>query len=294
MSQSAKSVTNDYEIIFVNDGSPDDSLSIAQNIQTLDDRVVIVDLSRNFGHHKAIMAGLAYAQGDLIFLIDCDLEEDPENLPLFYKTLTSEPTCDVIYGCQHKRKGGSLSAIRGYMFYKMMNMFSDVALDANMVFSRLMTKRYVESLLQFKESEFFIVGIWKLTGYTQKGITIPTRHRGVSSYTFAKLLSMVLEAVTSFCFKPLEYMFWAGVIVFIAALLYIVKVICQHLFWGATLSGWTSIFSSILFFGGLNLMFIGMVGLYVSKSLSESKRRPFYIVRQCMRRSRHTTTNEEP
>src|SRR5207244_3259351 len=137
---------DDYEIILVNDGSPDDSLAVALALRTEDRRIIVVDLSRNFGHHKAMMTGLMRSRGDRVFLIDCDLEEPPEVLPDWWRRLDSDPELDVVYGVQASRKGGWLERLSGWVFYRLINAVSQVQLPPNVIVARLMTARYVRAL----------------------------------------------------------------------------------------------------------------------------------------------------
>jgi hypothetical protein len=128
----AEQITDDYEIILVNDGSPDDSLDVALSLFERDDRVKVVDLSRNFGHHKAVMTGLAHARGDLVFKIDCDLEEEPELLGEFYAEMIKDPSVDVVYGVQQRRKGGPFERLSGSLFYRLFNLLSDHPVPSNL------------------------------------------------------------------------------------------------------------------------------------------------------------------
>ena len=274
-----RAISDDYEMIFVNDGSPDNSLDVALELQKNDCRITVVDLSRNFGHHKAIMAGLSYARGDHVFLIDCDLEEDPENLGLFFETISQDANCDVVYGVQPKRKGSILSKTFAYLFYKILNFLSNEELDPNMVFSRLMTRRYVDSLLRFREAELFLVGIWRITGYNQYPVAIPTHHKGASSYTLRKKIDLAINAITSFSNKPLVFISQVGAIISGCSLLVIIYLISMKIFHNYILSGWTSLMVSVWLLGGLIILFMGIIGIYISKIFSETKSRPSVIVR---------------
>src|SRR5918912_1860756 len=140
---SAQKITDDYEIIFVNDGSPDDSLEVALSLYKGDTRVRVIDLSRNFGHHKAIMTGLAHAKGELVFLVDVDLEEEPELLEVFYDCL-KERGADVVFGVQRRRRGSIFERFTGAIFYKLLRLLSDTHVPANQLTARLMTSDYVK------------------------------------------------------------------------------------------------------------------------------------------------------
>lgn len=144
-----------YEIIFVDDGSPDDSVDKVKQLQEVDSNVVLVELSRNFGHHKAIMTGLKFTKGKYIYLLDCDLEEDPELLELFWNEMNNaiinEEELDVVYGKQERRKGGLLEKVSGQLFYKFINSLSDVKIEENLILARLMSRRYVNNLIMHRE-----------------------------------------------------------------------------------------------------------------------------------------------
>lgn len=158
---------DDYEIVLVNDGSPDDSLDLAVRLAESDEHVLVVDLSRNFGHHKAMMTGLGYARGEQVFLIDSDLEEEPECLLSFAEEMRREP-CDVVHGVQEQRKGGWLERWSGLWFYRLFKLLTGFSLPENLVTARLMSRRYVDALLRHKEREVFMAGLWYITGFVQR------------------------------------------------------------------------------------------------------------------------------
>ena len=162
----AAEITADCEFIYVNDGSPDGVLGLACGLVSEDDQVVVVDLARNFGHHRALMVGLSFATGDLVFMIDVDLEEEPELLRPFYARFV-ETKADFIYGVQSKRKGGAFERISGEVFYRLVKFLSGTDPDVNTLIARLMTRRFVSSLLQYQEHEIDIAALLHMTGYVQ-------------------------------------------------------------------------------------------------------------------------------
>ncbi len=162
----AEKITSHYEIIFVNDGSPDSSLELAVSFYERDERVNVIDLSRNFGHHKAMMTGLAHAKGARVFLIDCDLEEEPELLGRFYAAL-NDSQADVVYGVRQIRRGSALEKATATLFYRLFNLLSTYPLPPHLMTARLMTQRYVAALLEHKEREVPIAGLWVITGFSQ-------------------------------------------------------------------------------------------------------------------------------
>jgi len=277
--EAQKLVGNNYEIILVNDGSPDNSLDIAIELTKLDDKVLVVDLSRNFGHHKAIMTGLSYASGDFVFLIDVDLEEEPEWLSEFYITLINEDKCDVVFGVQNQRKGGWFERFSGWLFYSLFNTLTGFRFPRNWVTARLMTQRYVHALLKHQEREVSIGGLYLLTGFKQTPQFIDKHSSASTTYTFAHKLSLLINSVTSFSNKPLVGIFYTGNFILMVAGVYTLYLIINWLL-GTPLSGWTSVMASVWLLGGLIISFIGVVGVYLSKIFSEVKQRPYTIIRQ--------------
>ena len=265
-----------YEIILVNDGSPDDSLSIAIKLTEQDSNVAVIDLSRNFGHHRAIMAGLAHAKGELVFLIDSDLEEQPEWLLNFYQQMQRED-CDVIFGAQAVRKGGVFEAITGGIFWKIINKLSGLNIHENQVTARLMTKRYVKSLLLHDDNELFFGGICHITGYNQVHQIVKKESISSTTYSVFHKLNLLVTSITSFSAKPLSYLFVSGLALSIASCFYAIFLVFRWFYFDAVPEGFTSLMVALAFFSSMIIMSIGLVGLYVSKLFAEIKSRPVII-----------------
>ena len=274
----AGNLTDDYEIVMVVDGSPDDSLERALSLQARDPHVVVVDLSRNFGHHPAMMAGLTHAAGDLVFLIDSDLEESPEWLADFDR-VRQDRGADVVYGVQGARKGGFLERVTGWLFFSTINLLLDHPLPRNLLTARLMTRRYVRALLRHRERQIVIAGLWVITGFDQVAVTVAKVARRHSAYTLRQRLAVMLRAVTSFSARPLIYVVVMGLTISVVALGVSAYFLILRLLWGRFLEGWLSVFLSIWLLGGLIIFSVGMVGVYVSHLFVETKRRPMYLVR---------------
>lgn len=275
-------IGDDYEIVLVNDGSPDDSLARAIALTKRDPHVVVVDLSRNFGHHKAMMTGLAYADGQDVFLIDCDLEEEPEWLLDFVEALKVQDV-DVVFGVQVQRKGGFFERWSGEWFYKIFSALAGFRLDKNIVTARLMSRRYVDALLRHQEREVFMAGLWHITGFSQYAATVRKHSNGVSTYTMRRKIALFVNSITSFSNLPLIGIFYIGVFIFFAAGLYSFYLVLQWVLFEKPLSGWTSVMASIWVLGGIVTSSIGIVGIYLSKVFSEVKGRPYTIVRNVHR-----------
>tara|TARA_B100000989_G_scaffold135539_1_gene100717 strand:+ start:3617 stop:4543 length:927 start_codon:yes stop_codon:yes gene_type:complete len=272
-------VGEDFEIIFVNDGSPDSSLDKAISLTQEHDNIRIIDLSRNFGHHKAMMTGLEHSSGDHVFLIDSDLEEKPEWLSTFYEQLTKDNS-DTVYGIQEHRKGGVFEKVTGAFFYKIFRLLTGVAQPNNIVTARLMTRRYVDALKCHKEREICIGGLWIITGFTQSTQIVQKSSSSETTYNFAGKLSHLVNAITSFSSLPLVYTFYTGLLLCLSAFLFIIKLLIQFFFLAKPPDGYTSMIASIWFFSGLVILFLGIQGIYLSKIFSEVKGRPYTIIKE--------------
>ncbi len=269
---------NEYEIILVNDGSTDNSLELAVRLCESDQHVVVVDLSRNFGHHRAMMTGLTHAHGQYVFLIDSDLEEEPEWLISFSSQMARDG-CDVVFGVQERRKGGFFERLSGQWYYRLFWLLTGLPLPKNVVTARLMSRRYVDALLQHQEREVYIDGLWHITGFEQHAQTVTKHGTSVTTYNFARKMAHVVNSVTSFSNAPLIGIFYAGLTISLMAGAYTVFLIIQWLFFEKPLSGWTSLIASIWLLGGWIILFIGIIGIYLSKVFLEIKHRPYTIAR---------------
>lgn len=288
----ASRVSADYEVIFVNDGSPDESLEVALGLHAADDRVRVIDLSRNFGHHKAMMTGLAHARGDLVFLIDADLEEEPELLTTFAETLRSTQA-DVVYGVQRSRRGGLFERWSGALFFTVFNALSEQPIPANLVTMRLMTRRYVTALVAHQEREMVIAGLWALTGFSQVPIEITKHEKSQTTYRLAHKISVLVNGITSFSARPLEFIFYLGLAIGAAAALAAVYLVVRRLFFGTMLAGWPSVMVSVWLLGGVMVSSIGVIGIYLSKIFIETKQRPYTIVRHVYERTAATASSSD-
>jgi len=275
--------SEDYEIILVNDGSPDNSLELAVSLTESDLAVIVIDLSRNFGHHKAMMTGLMHSKGELVFLIDSDLEEEPEWL-LSFNDLMSREKCDVVYGTQAQRKGGSIEKITGVVFYKLFRMMTGINQPNNIVTARLMTRRYVQALVSHRERELNLGGLWIITGFKQVRRTVYKNSISPTTYTLSRKFSHFFNAVTSFSSLPLVYTFYVGLAVSASALLYILYILYRFFLTASLPDGYTSIMVSIWLFSGLIIFSMGVQGIYLSKVFLEVKQRPYAIIRQIYRK----------
>ena len=280
ISKTAQQITDDYEIIFVDDGSPDDSLQKAIALYQKDKRVKVIELSRNFQHHKAIVTGMQHAKGDYLFYIDIDLEEDPEVLKRFWDIMEHNPTIDTVYGVQERRKGGWFEKISGTLFYKAYNHISDIKIPQNLVSARLFTQKANQAVLAYKERELCLACIWHDIGFHQHEVVVKKRATSKTSYSLKRKIRLMTNAMLSFSNKPLLYIFNTGLFITVISFLYILKLVVDKLYFHIEVSGWTSLIVSIWFFGGLIIFFLGIIGMYIAKIFIETKQRPYSIIKK--------------
>jgi putative glycosyltransferase len=273
-----KKLTSDYEIVLVDDGSPDDSLRQALAQAASEPRLKVIELSRNFGHHKAMMTGLEHTSGDLVFLIDVDLEEPPELLTPFHEKLTQEGL-DVVYGLQEGRKGDLAERAFGWVAWTIIRLMLPIDVPRNHSTVRLMTRDYVDALVRHKERQTAIGGLWVITGFRQAGLPFRKGHRSTSSYGPRARFFALFDSITSFSEMPLYCVFYMGLIVLLISGVVGVLLVVRRLT-GQVLSGWVSTLVSVWFLGGLAIFSIGVVGLYISRIFIETKNRPYAIVRK--------------
>ena len=278
----AERLTADFELVLVDDGSPDDSVQVARSLIARDDRVRLVRLSRNYGHFHAIMTGLAYASGDLVFLIDSDLEEPPEALLAFFERMTQgdgDDPIDVVYGVQTQRKGRLLERSAGAAFYALFNRLSDVKVPRNALVARLMTRRYVDALLRHRERELFLLGVMTHVGFRQEPVAVEKADDAATTYTFWRKVSLTLKSMASFSDKPLSAIFLLGLTISAVAVLGMLYLVVTYVAFGTHyLIGWTSLALLVSFFGGMTLVSVGAVGFYLGRIFVEVKQRPVVVM----------------
>jgi putative glycosyltransferase len=278
MTAAAQAVTADYEIVMVDDGSPDTSLAVAISLQRQDPRVRVVELSRNFGHHRAIMTGLAYSQGQLVFLIDSDLEEAPELLPVFFDALRVQGA-DAVYGQQARRKGGVFERLSGALFYQLFNRFSAQPIPPNLLTVRIMRRSFVDALIAHREREICLAGLLAITGFRQRALTVEKGHKGQSEYDLARKLELAVRAITSFSDRPLQLIAGLGALLLLLSGIALVSLVGLKLVLGLNAPGYASLMVSVWFLGGLTLFAIGVIGIYLARVFIEVKQRPYTLVR---------------
>ena len=271
----------DFEIIFVNDGSPDDSLLFLLQKRLSVPQIKIIDLSRNFGHHYAMQVGLEHSKGEYVFLIDNDLEVRPSFLKKCFTAMSNDTTLDVVYGFQEERKGRFVEKIGGRIFWWAINKFSDVRIPKNILTERLMTRNYVDSLLMLGDANLFLGGMMYWVGFNQLGLSVAKKQRqGASTYSTRKRMELMIQAITSFSGKPLEYLFYTGIFITIGSLLAIGYFIIKKVLYGATVQlGWTSLITLNVLILGIISTFLGLIGIYIFKIFKQVHNRPNAVIK---------------
>jgi putative glycosyltransferase len=273
----ASTISEKYEIILVDDGSSDETLSLTRSLLQKHKNIRLFELSKNFGHHRAMMTGLMKATGDYIFLIDSDLDEPPELLSEFY-ALIQDREIDVVYGCQIERKGKFFERVAGYFAWNLIDLLSEIRIPRNLSTVRLMRRKYVQSLVKHRERKTAIGGLWELTGFKQVGFQFKKNLGDKSDYSFRQRLAALLDSITSFSERPLYFVFFLGVSIFVLSALVALGLIVWRIT-GELLEGWVSILVSVWLLGGILLLCIGIIGLYISRIFIETKQRPYSIIR---------------
>ena len=273
---------DNYELIFVYDGSPDDSVKFLLEQKKEIPQIKIVDLSRNFGHHYAIQAGLGYASGDFIFLIDNDLETPPTVLIDYYNEIKKDETLDVVYGYQEIRKGNFIEKKAGSIFWILINKLSDTKIPHNILTERLMTKQYVSELLRLQDANLFIGGMMYWIGFNQKGIAVKKGKReGASTYSLKRRAQLMLQAITSFSGKPLEWLFYFGLLISFCSILFLIYLAFRKIIHQDEVQlGWTSIVAINILILGVISTFLGLIGIYIFKIFKQVQGRPNVIIKK--------------
>ena len=268
------------EVVYVNDGSVDESLKILKDLKRSDPRVAIVDLSRNFGKEIAMTAGIDHSCGDAVVVIDADLQDPPELIPKL--AAEWEQGFDVVYAQRTGREGeSSLKKATAYAFYRVIQNVSRVTIPKDTGDFRLLSRRAVSALGQLREQHRFMKGLFAWIGYPQKNVlyTRLPRYAGNTKWNYWKLWNFALEGITSFTIAPLKIATYLGLFVAVAALMYAAVIIFKTLAYGSDVAGYPSMMVTILFLGGVQLIGIGILGEYVGRMFNETKGRPLYFLK---------------
>ncbi|MDB5198806.1 MAG: glycosyltransferase [Chitinophagaceae bacterium] len=266
------------ELIFVDDGSTDNTFLEIQKLSTAENNIKCISLSRNFGHQNALMAGLQYAKGDHIITMDGDLQHPPSLIPNMIEKL--EQGYDIVITKRSKTNDvGALKNIFSKVFYSFINAISDTHIEPNASDFRAFNKKVLSNILLFKERELFLRGIFSWVGFKTTTVSFEAAPRrfGKTKYSFGKMTQLALKGITSFSFKPLRIAILTGSIISIAAFAFGVFALVSY-YKGNTVPGWASTIIAIMFLGGTQLLAIGLLGEYIASLFIESKNRPLYLI----------------
>lgn len=270
----------DFELVFVDDGSRDDSYAQLAALAAADSRVRVVKFSRNFGHQIAITAGLDHARGDCVVFIDADLQDPPEVIAQMVEKWREG--YEVVYGVRADRAGeGRLKLLTASAFYRLLKTITKVEIPVDVGDFRLIGGRAAAELRRLREKDRFVRGLVSWIGFRQTGVAYnrDRRFAGETKYPYSKMLKFALDGVTSFSTLPLKLATWLGYASSALAFLYLASVFVQKLL-GYTVQGWATIMVAVLFIGGVQLISLGIIGEYLGRLFNESKPRPMYIVEE--------------
>lgn len=279
-----QSILADYnfEVIFVNDGSSDNTLDVIKDLADSNSNVKYISFSRNFGKESAIYAGLSNANGDLVCLIDADLQHPPSLIPEMIESICSGEA-DVVAARRTSRKGESrVKSIFSHMFYKVFNRVSQITLVEGATDFRVMKRIVVDAVLDLPEYNRFSKGLFQWVGFETKWIAYENVERvaGESAWSFRQLVRYSVEGVVAFTTIPLTIVIFLGTILSVVAFLYMLFIIIKYLIYSDPVQGFATTMSVILLLGGIQLLSIGALGKYLEKTYTETKKRPIYIVRE--------------
>lgn len=269
----------DFEILFVNDGSKDNTLEIIKELRNKDKRVCFVNLSRNFGKETAMIAGLDYCKGDCVIILDADLQDPPELIPDMLKYW--EEGYDDVYAKRRSRKGESfLKKFTSKMYYKILQKVTNVEIQKDTGDFRLLDRRCVEALKSMRESQRYTKGLFSWIGYKKKEILFDRdpRAAGETKWNYGKLIGLSIDGLTSFTTAPLRMSAIFGILVSLIGFIYMLVIIIKTLAFGIDSPGYASMMVVILFLGGIQLIFLGVIGEYLGRAFNESKSRPLYFI----------------
>ncbi|MEM7222420.1 MAG: glycosyltransferase family 2 protein [Pseudomonadota bacterium] len=283
------------DILYVDDGSSDDTPALLQQLKRHDPHVGVISLSRNFGKEAALTAGINHACGDAVVVIDADLQDPPELIPEFIRVWREE-NADVVYGQRTARDGETwFKKSTASLFYRMMQRIGRVRIPKDTGDFRLMDRRAVEALKQLPEHHRFMKGLFAWIGFKQVAVSYrrDPRYAGETKWNYWQLWNLAIEGFTSYSVTPLKIATYIGMVIAIGAFLYGLIMISRTLLFGNPVAGYPSLLVVVLFLGGIQLLFIGILGEYLGRIFNETKRRPLYLI-ETYRPSSAAETRAQP
>lgn len=274
-----KNTGYDFEVLLVNDGSKDNTFKIMQELREKDNRFSYLNLSRNYGKETAMIAGLDYCKGDAVVIIDADLQDPPELIPEMIKYW--EDGYDDVYAKRKSREGETwLKKFTSKMYYKVLQAFTRIEIQKDTGDFRLLDRRCVEALKSMRENQRYTKGLFSWIGYNKKEILYDRdpRAAGKTKWNYGKLINLSIDGITSFTTSPLRWAAVIGVLISIIGFIYMLYIIIKTIATGIDVPGYASTMVVILFLGGIQLIFLGVIGEYLGRAFNESKHRPLYFI----------------
>ncbi len=273
-------ITKDYEIILVNDASPDAAWAAIRRLARKDMRIKGVDLSRNFGQHAAITAGLSQSTGDWVVVMDCDLQDQPKEIVKLYAK--AREGYEVVFARRYQRQDKPIKVALSHLYRRVYDYFTDTNSDPAVANFGIYKRRVIDAFLTMRERNRTLQLFIRWLGFRNTSINVEhaARSTGESGYRFGKLLRMALSNIISQSNKPLRISIAFGFFMSLASMVYAVYLVIRYLVWGTPVQGWTSVIVSIYFIGGLVFANLGILGLYIGKVFDETKGRPLYVIRE--------------
>ena len=281
LNETVSNLSYDFKFVFVDDGSSDNTIAILKEKSKLQDNIFYVELSRNFGHQNALKAGIDLVKNDAdaIISMDGDMQHPPKIIPKLIQKW--EEGYEVVYTIREEDKKLSYFKNKSSnMFYGLMNKLSDIKFEPGTADFRLIDKKVAQVFSDFSENELFIRGIINWVGFKQFAINYEPNERfsGKSKYTFGKMMRFAIQGITSFSTKPLSMAIILGISLSVFAFIFYIGYVIYSVYYGHVISGWASVITTVVFFGGLNLVVLGIIGVYIGKLFMQSKGRPNYLI----------------
>lgn len=274
-----------FELIFINDGSKDDSLELLKDLAKKDRRITVINFARNFGHQIAVTAGLDYASGDAVIIMDSDMQDPPRvSFSLIDKWLEGN---QVVYAQRRTRKDSAFKRATAYIFYWLLQKLSTIDIPRNTGDFRLLDRKVVDQLKQFKEHDRFLRGMVSFVGFKQAAVEFDRdeRHAGETGYPLRKMIRFAVDGIFGFSTAPLTFISTVGYVIAALSVVGIIYVLIMKIFFASyVVSGWTFLAISIFFLGGVQLIMLGIIGGYIARIYTESLNRPLYIVDEIIKK----------
>lgn len=273
-------ITPNFEILLIEDCGGDNSWGVIERLAAADSRVHGIQFSRNFGQHYGITAGLDHCNGDWVVVMDCDLQDRPEEIPRLYAK--AQEGYDIVLALRGRRKDKLLKRISSWAFYKLFSYLTDLKYNGDSGNFRIMSRKVVDNFCLMREQLRFFGGLIQWVGFPSSGIEVDhaKRLKGNSSYTFAKLWKLSSDAIIAYSDKPLRLAVRFGFLMASISFFYGAYIICRAFFQGSTIPGWNSLIVSLYFIGGIIITILGIIGIYIGRTFDETKNRPLYIIRR--------------